>query len=61
MADIRRCKKCGCELSDETKGNYCINCKGKMRSKLKVAGTVAAGVVVASVGLLAKVIFKKHL
>ena len=58
MVDIRHCKNCGCELSDDTKGDYCVNCKGKMRSKLKIAGSVVAGVFVASVGL-AKILFKK--
>ena len=49
MEKVRYCKKCGCELSEDTKGKYCIKCKGKKREKLKHviegAGVLAACVV----------------
>ena len=35
MEKVRYCKKCGCKLSEETKGKYCVNCKGKKRTTLK--------------------------
>lgn len=27
--EVKKCKKCGCELSSDTKGNLCLNCKKK--------------------------------
>lgn len=59
MAEIRHCKGCGCELSEDAKGNYCINCKGKIKEKVgKAAAVAVAGIFVVSAGLV-KAIFKK--
>ncbi|HBM70998.1 MAG TPA: hypothetical protein DD377_06710 [Firmicutes bacterium] len=59
MESIRHCKKCGCELSDETKGDYCINCKTDKKIKLRNIGIVAASVLAVSASV-AKAVLKKH-
>ena len=56
--ETRYCKKCGCELSQETKGKYCIKCKGEKRSTVrKIIGFGTA--LVAVVTVLQKFIKKK--
>ena len=46
MIEVKKCKKCGCELASDTKGNLCLNCKkkkGKLwRHVFEGAGTVAS-------------------
>ena len=29
IIEVKKCKKCGCELASDTKGNLCLNCKKK--------------------------------
>ena len=53
--DIKKCKKCGCELASDTKGNLCLNCKKKRVNFLGLVGKGAVAVV-SVVLLLGKVV-----
>lgn len=59
MAEIRHCKTCGCELSEDTKGKYCLNCKSKRKGKVKkVAGAIGSATL-ACVLIVPRIIHKK--
>ncbi|WP_296802257.1 hypothetical protein [uncultured Methanobrevibacter sp.] len=50
--DIKKCKKCGCELASDTRGNLCLNCKKKRVNfwGLVGKGTLAVASVVLFLG-----------
>lgn len=55
--EVKKCKKCGCELSSDTKGNLCLNCKKKKGKFWRRVGEGAAAA--ASVLLLVVTLGKK--
>lgn len=58
VVDIKKCKKCGCELASDTKGNLCLNCKKKKGKFWRRVGEVVA--TVASVVILVVTLGKKR-
>lgn len=57
-AGVKKCKKYGCELASDTKGNLCLNCKKKKGKFWRRVGEGAAAAVV-SVALLVVTLGKK--
>lgn len=55
--EVKKCKKCGCELSSDTKGNLCLNCKKKKGKFWRRVGDGIAAV--ASFALLVVTLGKK--
>ena len=55
--EVKKCKKCGCELSSDTKGHLCLNCKKKKGKFWRRVGEGAAAF--ASVALLVFTLGKK--
>ena len=52
--EVRKCKRWGCEVASDTKGDYCVNCKRKLGIKIKTIGGAivrVAGVVISVITL----------
>ena len=57
--EIRRCKKCRCELSDYTKGKLCDNCRKKKNSVIKKVLGVVLTILLFPLVIVGKIIIKK--
>lgn len=59
---MKKCKKCGRELPENSKAVFCEHCKGKFADGAKKAaktGTAAVAAIFAIGGTLVKIITKK--